>query len=137
MNKLISRGLATVATAVGFMAPVITFAQSDYYNDYYYNDYYNDYYYNGYADVSDGTAAAIGIGMIIFMIIIGLIGLVGLIFTIWMIVDAAKRNFDQKVMWILLMVFFGWIAALIYFFMIKRKNVTSSPKPAVPTTPHV
>lgn len=131
MNKLISRGLATT---VGLMAPVITFAQSDYYNDYYYDDYYyNDYYYDS---GSAAGAAAFGIGMIIFMIIIGIIALVGLIFTIWMIVDAAKRNFDQKVMWILLMVFFGWIAALIYYFMIKRKNVTSGPKPAAPTTPH-
>ena len=48
-----------------------------------------------------------------------------LIFWIWMIVDCAKRDFkknDDKVIWILILVFLGVIGAIIYYFIIKRKN---------------
>ncbi|MBI2415694.1 MAG: PLDc N-terminal domain-containing protein [Candidatus Kerfeldbacteria bacterium] len=69
----------------------------------------------------------------IFAFFAGLIGLVCFVFTIWMIIDAAKRNFDQKVLWILLMVFLGFIPAVIYYFMIKRKNVTGAGKSAAAT----
>ncbi len=128
MKKLLARGLAA---AVGVTAPAIALAQN-YSNDYY-DDYYDDYYYDDYSTVSDGTAAALGVGMMVFIGIIALLSLVAGIFVLWMIIDAARRDFDQKVMWILLMVFLGLIPAIAYFFMIKKKNVTGSgSKPASP-----
>ena len=70
------------------------------------------------------------------MLVFGIIGLLTTIFTIWMIIDAAKRDFVQKVMWILLMVFLGFLPAVIYYFTVKRKNVTGSGhKPTTPSTP--
>ena len=49
------------------------------------------------------------------------------IFWVWMIVDCAKRDFkknDDKVIWILILVFLQAIGAAIYYFIIKRKNKT-------------
>ncbi len=134
MKHTLARG---VAITLGLTAPVLAFAQ-DFYNDYGYNDYDYNYDYNYDSSGVTAGAAALGIGMMIFIGIMALIGLALLIFTIWMIIDAAKRDFDQKAMWIILMVFFGWIAALIYFFMVKRKNVTRAhPKGASTVTPPV
>ena len=113
MSNYIKRG---VAAAVGLMAPVITFAQSDYYNDYY-ND---DYYYNDYNTYDSGAGAALGIGMLIFIGFMSLIGLAFLIFQIIMIVDCVKRQFEQRTVWLIVLIAglffgFGWIASIIYF----------------------
>src|SRR3990167_7201787 len=137
MSQYIKRG---VAAAVGLMAPVITFAQSYYYNDYYYDDsYYNDYYYNDYA-YDTGASAALGVGMLIFMGFMGLVGLAFLIFQIIMIVDCVKRQFEQRTVWLIVLIAglffgFGWIASIIYYFMVKRKNLGSMNKPAASVPP--
>lgn len=131
--------IKTLGLAFGLILPVMALAQTyDYnYDSDYYSDYNYDYYNDSYDTSTSAGGVALGIGVMIFIGIMVLVGLVLLIFTIWMIVDAAKRDFDQKVMWILLMVFFGWIAAIIYYFMVKRKNITrASPKgSATPTAP--
>ncbi len=47
------------------------------------------------------------------------------VFWIWMIVDCVKRNFkndNDKVVWILVLVFLGILGAIIYFFVIKNKQ---------------
>lgn len=133
MSQYIKRG---VAAAVGLMAPVITFAQSDY-NDY----YYDDYYYNDYDYAYDsGASTALGVGMLIFMGVMGLVGLAFLIFQIIMIVDCVKRQFEQRTVWLIVLIAglffgFGWIASIIYYFMVKRKNVGSMNKPAASAPP--
>ncbi|QDU32839.1 hypothetical protein KS4_08750 [Poriferisphaera corsica] len=47
----------------------------------------------------------------------GLIGLLFLIFWIWMLVDCCTKQFknNDKVIWILVIIFAGGIGALIYF----------------------
>ncbi len=126
MSKLITRG---IATATGLMAPVLAFAQTDYYDDY----YYNDYYYNDYA-YDSGASTALGFGMIALFGVMALVGFAFLIFQIWMIVDCMKRQFEQRTVWLVILIAgvffgFGWIASLIYFFMVKHKNV-GAVKPA-------
>ena len=73
-------------------------------------------------------AALMG-GLIIFIIIIwfSLIALGILAFVLWilMIIDVAKRKFKQendRVMWILILVFTGIIGAIIYYFIVKKPN---------------
>jgi hypothetical protein len=49
-----------------------------------------------------------------------LVGLALLVFWIWMLVDCATKEPSQgndKVVWILIIVFTHWIGALIYFFV--------------------
>ncbi|MFC1801340.1 PLDc N-terminal domain-containing protein [Nanoarchaeota archaeon] len=46
-------------------------------------------------------------------------------FFILMLIDCIKRDFkndNDKVVWILMIVFFGVIAAVIYYFAVKRKD---------------
>lgn len=54
-----------------------------------------------------------------------LIGLVTFIFWIWMLVDAIQRKFknpNDKIIWILVIVFTHFIGALIYYFIVKKAH---------------
>lgn len=49
------------------------------------------------------------------------------LFVLWvfMLIDCAKRKFkndNDRVLWILLLVFFGIIGAVIYYFVVKKPN---------------
>lgn len=54
----------------------------------------------------------------LFMLMFFVLGIGGTIFWIWMIVDCATNEPSQgneKIVWILVIVFTHWIGALIYF----------------------
>tara|TARA_Y100000310_G_C20003940_1_gene499836 strand:- start:21 stop:287 length:267 start_codon:yes stop_codon:yes gene_type:complete len=54
----------------------------------------------------------------IFILILG-------VFWIWMLIDCLKRNFkkdNEKLIWVLVLIFTHIIGAAIYFFLIKSKN---------------
>ena len=63
----------------------------------------------------------LGIGFIFLLIIA--FGIFSLVFWILMIIHATKYNVDDKAMWIILMIFTGFIGALVYYFVVKRKYV--------------
>lgn len=74
------------------------------------------------------TGAVIG-GLIIFFVVLWIVligfAIFSLVFWILMIVDVAKRKFkheNDKIMWILIVILTGIIGALIYYFMVKRKD---------------
>lgn len=79
------------------------------------------------SDGGDAAGAAIGIAGFccwgLFMVV--LIGL--LVLWVWMLIDLIKRpdtDFTggmSKVVWIVLMIFFSYIAAVIYYFAVYRK----------------
>ena len=57
---------------------------------------------------------------LIFLSIIG-----SFVFWIWMLVDCARRDFkksDEKFIWVLITVFVQIIGAIIYYFVVKRKD---------------
>lgn len=64
----------------------------------------------------------------LWFLIFGLIFLVsflGIAFWIWMLVDCAKRKFEKendKTVWLLVVALAGWIGAIIYYIMVKRKK---------------
>lgn len=63
------------------------------------------------------------IGLLIITVVVCIILLI--VFWIFMLIDAAKRNFKNdtdKIVWILVIVLVGIIGAAIYYFIIKRKN---------------
>lgn len=84
---------------------------------------------------TDVVGAGLGIGLLIFWIIFMLVGLALGIFWIWMLVDCIKRRFDQKTLWIVLLIILGWIGAIAYYFVIKRKNVGGTPAGSAPSQP--
>ncbi len=54
-----------------------------------------------------------------------LLALAVMAFWIWMIVDAAGRNFKnktEKIIWLLVIAFGGWVGALIYYVVIRAIN---------------
>jgi len=55
-------------------------------------------------------------------LIIGPIALLMVLFWLWMLIDCIQNDFSDKTIWILLLVFLNFIAAILYYFMIKRKN---------------
>jgi len=59
--------------------------------------------------------------------IVGPISLVLLAFWLWMLIDCIKREFDDKALWIILLILLNFIAAIPYFFIVKRKNITRKP----------
>jgi len=62
--------------------------------------------------------------------IVGIISLIGMIFWILMLIDVIKRDEkqfpskgkDQKLIWLLLIIFTSYIGSLIYYFMVYRKE---------------
>tara|TARA_B100000315_G_C14074590_1_gene362121 strand:- start:124 stop:459 length:336 start_codon:yes stop_codon:yes gene_type:complete len=50
------------------------------------------------------------------------IGLAVFVFWLIMLVDAIKYQEEEKLMWVLLIVFLGIIGALVYYFVEKRKR---------------
>lgn len=96
------------------------------------------------AEALAGLGVGMGIFGIIILIIAGLIGLFFLIFWIIMLVDCIKRDFPNRGVWLAVLIitfFIGWLwlAAILYYFMVKRKNVGSmkggSSTPAAPSAP--
>ncbi len=67
--------------------------------------------------------------------ILGIVGLAVLIFWVWMLIDCIKRDFENKVVWILILVFTGILGAIIYYFVVKRK--ASAPPSGPPAKPPV
>ncbi|MFC1775014.1 PLDc N-terminal domain-containing protein [Nanoarchaeota archaeon] len=62
---------------------------------------------------------------LLFMIFVFVLSMFLFAFWVWMLVDAAKRNYkkeNDKILWILVIVLAGWIGGLIYFIMIKSKD---------------
>jgi len=81
----------------------------------------------------DSQAAASGIGSILCcgvgaVIMIPLLG-----FWIWMLIDVIKRvpsENNQKLIWLLVLIFGGFIGAIIYYFVQRPKNPPLGPPTA-------
>jgi len=57
---------------------------------------------------------------LIFLSVIG-----SFVFWVWMLVDCIRRKYakdDEKLIWVLIIVFAQIIGAIIYYFVIKRKD---------------
>ncbi len=58
-----------------------------------------------------------------------ILGVLGFVFWLWMLIDCLKRPDDEfaiggnyaKLIWVLVIVFVGFIGALIYYFLIKKE----------------
>ena len=105
-------------------------------------DYYDDYYYDDYGTSTDAAiGAGLGIGLIILWIVAMVVGLAFFVFWVIMLVDCVKRQFEQRSTWLAVLIVgfflgFHWLASILYFFLVKRKNLgTKAPKPAAPAAP--
>ena len=64
--------------------------------------------------------------IVLFFFALILIASIGsLVFWIWMLVDCVRRDYkknDEKLIWVLIIVFAQIIGAIIYYFVIKLKD---------------
>jgi hypothetical protein len=61
-----------------------------------------------------------------FTLFLLLLGITGVVFWAWMIVDCATNEPSQgndKVVWILIIIFTNWIGALIYYFVRRPQRI--------------
>ena len=84
------------------------------------------------------AAAGIGFTLIVgfFIFIISVVSILATAFWIWMLIDAARREFDDpntKVLWIILLILLQVVGAIVYYFVIKRKGpAVAKPAPEAP-----
>lgn len=64
------------------------------------------------------TFAAMGT---IVSVMLGVCLLIGA-FWLWMFIDCLRRDFKDKVLWVVLMLFIGPLASVLYLFLVKRKS---------------
>tara|TARA_Y100000310_G_scaffold94081_1_gene91719 strand:+ start:11986 stop:12222 length:237 start_codon:yes stop_codon:yes gene_type:complete len=63
---------------------------------------------------------ALGLIIIFFTLIVS-----SFVFWIWMLIDCIRRDFekdDEKIVWLLVVILVQIIGAIIYYFVIKRKD---------------
>lgn len=68
----------------------------------------------------DGKDVFVLVGIIFAVIFVALIPM--LAFWIWMLVDAINKPGENKVPWILVLIFAGIVGAILYFFLVYRKR---------------
>lgn len=81
------------------------------------------------------VSAGLGIGLIILWCVMMLLSILLFVFWLLMLIDCVKRDFEQKTLWIVLIVLLGWIGATAYYFAIKRKGKGNQISPSQTTPP--
>lgn len=93
-------------------------------------------------EVSDeagaAVAGAVGIGLLVFFIIMAIIGIALFVFWIWSIIDCVKREFpgdNDKVLWLVVIIVLGVLGSFIYLIAGRKKGTikTQSETPAEPS----
>jgi preprotein translocase subunit YajC len=67
-----------------------------------------------------GSEYVLGMLGKIFAIIIPIFIIFG-VFWLWMLIDAIKRQFENKTLWIILIIVLSFLGAILYFFIVRRK----------------
>lgn len=78
--------------------------------------------------LASGSLAGAGITMML-LFILGILIFLGIfvflfVFWIWMIIDCVKRKFkneNDKIVWILVLIFLSFLGAILYYFIVKRQ----------------
>ena len=63
---------------------------------------------------------------LIIWVLIAAVAIVLSVFWIMMLIDCAKREFKDKVVWILIILFAGFIGAILYYYIIKKSKEKKS-----------
>lgn len=64
-----------------------------------------------------------------FFFLIFALGIAAFIFWVMMLIHAASNEIPEKIVWIIILVFTGFLGAIIYYFVVKRKFNKESKDP--------
>lgn len=92
------------------------------------------------AVVTSGNLMGMFMGFGVMMMFWSLIGLLAFIFWIWMLIDCLKRNFEDKIIWVIVIILLNIVGAILYYFMVKKNHQPSTgtsqtTQPSEPKTP--
>jgi hypothetical protein len=77
----------------------------------------------------EAVAVGMGLGFFALVGLLILLSLASLAFWIWMLVDCAqtpeKPGGNEKLVWILILIFTSWLGALLYFFIVRQQRRAS------------
>ncbi len=81
-------------------------------------------------------APFLGLGLFALVAFGGILALALFAFWLWMLVDCAQTpdspaSPNQRLIWILILVFTGWIGAIIYYFVERRARLDARRPPAI------
>ncbi|MEM5836637.1 MAG: PLDc N-terminal domain-containing protein [Candidatus Aenigmatarchaeota archaeon] len=55
--------------------------------------------------------------------IFGLLSIFALIFWLWMLIDClSRKKFEDKLVWVIVLLFLNIIGAILYYFLVKSKD---------------
>jgi uncharacterized metal-binding protein len=77
------------------------------------------------APIAGAILAMFGLGIAAFLsviLIIVVLAVLATAFWIWMLIDCAQRESENRVAWILIIVFLHVLGALVYYFVVKRQD---------------
>ena len=88
----------------------------------------------------DAVGVGIGIGVVLLLALIALMAVGFFAFWVWMLVDCAQapepdHDSNHRLVWILILVFTGWIGALLYFFLVRRPRLAALRAPSFTSPP--
>jgi hypothetical protein len=93
--------------------------------------------FTGSTDTAVGVGLGLGIGFfLLFFALIGT-GLALFAFWVWMLIDCAQTPEDpanNRVAWVLILVFTSWLGALLYFFIVRQPRLARA-RALVPPSP--
>jgi hypothetical protein len=72
------------------------------------------------------AAGALGWAYVMFMAFFGLVALAGVAFWIWILVDILQHETDegnQRLIWVLVIIFTHWLGALIYLIVRRTERI--------------
>ena len=94
---------------------------------------------------SDSVGVGIGAGLLLLFGFAILLSIALFAFWVWMLVDCAQApeppgDANHRLVWVLILVFAGWIGAILYFFLVRQRRLaaerarsfTSPPIPGAP-----
>ena len=85
-------------------------------------------------DIGKGLAGFFGFGFAMFFVFL-ILCLALSIFWIMMLIHAASKPIENKLIWVLILIFTGLIGAVIYYFVVKRKFKEQAGQAPLPQNP--
>ncbi len=82
---------------------------------------------------TSSAGASLGIIALIIPIVIVVIAIIALVFWVKMLIHAIKNPIDHKPLWIIILLAFGIIGAIVYYFAVKKNASTASATPSTPS----